>query len=212
MQGSDKESPLAARILSGDVTGVMDVIDAMDPAERTASWKGALDILQTRHDRIRDERVRQMNVHQPFDEHSAHLLSRAASMACFMCDPEMATSDYWKRVALADIAMFRQRYQLGSAAPLTHKQLHGDHRWYYRNHIHRAIIAGLAERPDTEEYYDSLFFGNLHEHVNVILQHVDADRASAGHVIELHRSLPFDGCQCWTGDASIGATAGGTTQ
>ncbi|MBK7006981.1 MAG: hypothetical protein IPH37_19175 [Burkholderiales bacterium] len=57
------------------------------------------------------------------------------------------------------------------------KQLRGEHGLHYRRRIHRAVVAGLLPRPDTAEYLESLFFGDLRQESNVILKHVDADPA-----------------------------------
>lgn len=178
------DSPLELRILAGDVNGVMDLIDAMSPAERAASWPAVEQLSYERYVKIRDERIQGFNARQPFDNQSAELLFRAMAMASFLCNPGILPSDWWKHVQLEDLAAYRRRYNPAHAV-LTHKELHGDHRWHYGQHIHRAVIAGLVERPDTEEYMQSLFFASLKDVTNVIVRHVDADPGIAPYLLAL---------------------------
>jgi Family of unknown function (DUF6493) len=47
------------------------------------------------------------------------------------------------------------------------------------------VVAGLVPRPDTEEYLECLFFGDLRQASNVVLKHVDADPGLAPVLLRL---------------------------
>lgn len=169
------DSPLEIRILDGDVAGVMDLVDAMTPAERAA--------IRPAIERLVFSRWRMAK--QGGDKSAANRLSRAIDMARFMCSTEHPQADYWLHIGVQDIAAFRRRYQPGPSAEHIDKQLRGEHGWHYRHNIHRAVIAGLVERPQTDDYIQALFFGDLRAESNVILKHVDADPGMAPWLLRL---------------------------
>lgn len=179
------DSPLEICILDGDVNGVMELIDAMDPSERSRNWLVVERLVGPRWRWLSQNTPNPLNARPGYGPHSANLLFRAIELARFMCSPDLPQADYWLHIGVQDIATFKQRYNPTPAARLTEKQLRGDHRWHYRNQVHRAVIAGLIERPQTDEYVQSLFFGDLRQHSNIVLQHVDADPGLAPYLLQL---------------------------
>lgn len=179
------DSPLEIRILDGDLNGVMDLIDAMDPSERSRNLLAVERLVGPRWRWLSQDTPNPLNVRPGYGPHSANLLFRAIDLARFMCSSDLPQADYWMHIGVQDIAAFKQRYDPAPAARLTEKQLRGDHRWYYRNHVHRAVIAGLIERPQSDAYVQSLFFGDLRQHSNIVLQHVDADPGLAPYLLQL---------------------------
>lgn len=167
-------TPLVARVLEGDIEGVMDVIDAMSPTERTASRPSL--------DRIAFNR---WNLCREWDKGRANRLFRAIDLARFMCSADQPTTDYWMHVGVQDIAAFKQRYQPAISSQPIEKQLRGEHGWHYQHHVHRAVIAGLVERPQSEEYLDALFFGDLRGEFNIILKYLEADPALPPYLLQL---------------------------
>jgi hypothetical protein len=168
------DSPLEVRILAGDITGVMDLVDAMDPAERAVNLRVV--------ERLVHARWRMLKA---LDKHQANLLFRAIDLARFLCSSEHPPADYWMHIGVQDIAAFRQRYQPAPSSQPIEKQLRGEHNWHYRRHVHRAIVAGLIERPQTDEYVQALFFGDLRAESTIILKHLDADPGLAPHLLQL---------------------------
>ncbi|CAN7403196.1 DUF6493 family protein [Polaromonas sp. LjRoot131] len=168
------DSPLEVRILAGDITGVMDLVDAMDSAERAVNLRVV--------ERLVHARWRMLKA---LDKHQANRLFRAIDLARFLCSSEHPPADYWMHIGVQDIAAFRQRYQPAPSSQPIEKQLRGEHNWHYRRHIHRAIVAGLIERPQTDEYVQALFFGDLRAESNIVLKHVDADPGLAPYLLQL---------------------------
>lgn len=168
------DSPLEICILAGDVNGIMDLVDAMDAAEKAAS-RPAVEQLAFKRWAMRQGR----------DKAQTNRLFRAMDLARFMCSSEHPLSDYWMHIGVEDIATFKQRYQPAPSQQPIEKQLRGEHNWHYPHHIHRAVIAGLVDRPQSEEYVDALFFGDLRAESNVILKHVEADAGLAPHLLQL---------------------------
>ncbi|HOE40612.1 MAG TPA: DUF6493 family protein [Rhodoferax sp.] len=164
-------------ILAGDITGVMNTLDAMPTSERTAALAGVQALLIDRWKLVRKPPASSASVAQTCDYDQANRLFRAVELARFMCAPDLPTCDYWMHIGVQDIATFRQRYRPALSGQPLEKQLRGEYGWHYRHHIHRAVVAGLLPRPDTEEYLQSLFFGDLRQESNVILKHFDADPA-----------------------------------
>jgi len=179
------DSPLEICILAGDLAGVMDLIDAMGPAERAASRPAIEKLIFARWRMLRPDPHDPANPRQALDKHSANRLFRAIELARFMCSAEHAPADYWMHIGVQDIAAFRQRYQPAPPSQPIDKLLRGEHNWHYRRHIHRAVVAGLVERPQTDEYLQSLFFGDLREESNIVLKHVDADPGVAPYLLQL---------------------------
>lgn len=167
------DSPLEARILAGDITGVMDLFDAMDSSQRKAHLQAVQLLRQTR-----------WGMSKALDSQHANRLFRAVELAHFFCSTELPQADYWMYIDVQDITAFRQRYRPEPSSQPIDKQLHGDHQWHYRNHVHRAVIAGLIERPQTDEYLQALFF-NLYGESNIILKHLDADPGLAPYLLQL---------------------------
>ena len=192
-ENPDYDSPLEIRILAGDVGGVMDLIDTMSPAERLGNLPVAERVSRNRWNFLVRNQPTSANVPSRFDYQKANLLFRAIEMARFMCDPDMPLADYWMHIGLEDISAFKVRYQPAPSSQSLEKQLHGEHRWHYARHVHRAVIAGLIERPQTEEYLQSLFFGDLRRDSNIVLRHVNADPGLAPYLLELFdREGPSD--------------------
>ena len=187
------DSPLAKRILAGDVTGVMDLVDAMDPAERMACLPNLAQLSTQRWHLIRPNPPVPSDTPHRRGHQEANLLFRAIEMARFLCDADLPRAEYWKHIGLEDIAAYKKRYVPAPSGPLTDKQLRGEHRWHYGHFIHRAIIAGLFERPQTEEYLQSLFFGDLRRDSNIVLRHVEADPGLPPYLLALFdREGPSD--------------------
>lgn len=168
------DSPLEVCILAGDIIGVMDLVDAMAPAERAVSLRAIERLVHARWRMLKD-----------LDKHKANRLFRAIDLARFLCGSEHPLADYWMHIGVQDIAAFRQRYQPAPSSEPIEKQLRGEHNWHYRHHVHRAIVAGLIERPQTDEYVQALFFGDLRTESNIVLKHVDADPGLAPHLLQL---------------------------
>ncbi|SDN71693.1 DUF6493 family protein [Polaromonas sp. JS666] len=179
------DSPLEACILAGDITGVMDLVDAMSPAERAASLPAVERLVHARWRMLRPQQLDPANPTQALDKHKANRLFRAVDLARFLCTSGHPAADYWMHIGVQDIAAFRQRYQPALSSQPIEKQLRGEHNWHYRRHVHRAIVAGLIERPQTDEYLQALFFGDLRAESNIVLNHVDADPGLAPHLLQL---------------------------
>lgn len=169
-----RDSPLEVCILAGDITGVMDLVDAMDSAERAANLPAVTRLVHARWRMLKT-----------LDKHQANRLFRAIDLARFLCSSEYPPSDYWMHIGVQDIAAFRQRYQPVPSIQPIEKQLRGNHNLHYRRHVRRAIVAGLIERPQTDEYVQALFFGDLRAESNVVLNHVDADPGLAPYLLQL---------------------------
>lgn len=179
------DSPLEVRILAGDITGVMDLVDAMGPAERAASLPAVERLVHARWRMLRPQQRDPANPTQALDKQQANRLFRAVDLARFLCTSGHSAADYWMHIGVQDIAAFRQRYQPAPPSQPIEKLLRGEHNWHYRHHVHRAIVAGLIERPQTDEYLQALFFGDLRAESNIILNHVDADPGLAPHLLQL---------------------------
>lgn len=179
------DSPLEACILAGDITGVMDLVDAMSPAERAASLPAVERLVHARWRMLRPQQPNPANPTQALDKHQANRLFRAIDLARFLCTSGHPAADYWMHIGVQDIAAFRQRYQPAPSSQPIEEQLRGEHNWHYRRHVHRAIVAGLIERPQTDEYLQALFFGDLRAESNIVLNHVDADPGLAPHLLQL---------------------------
>ena len=192
------ETPLGRCILAGDITGVMDMADSMTADERSAALIGVQALMIDRWKLVRKLRVSEPDGGGEYDYAHANRLFRAVEMARFMCTPDALQADYWMHIGVQDIAAYQRRYRPAVNAKNLEKQLRGEHGWHYRHHIHRAVAAGLLPRPDTEEYLESLFFGDLRQESNVILKHVEADPGMTPHLLAL-----FD--REGTSDASFAA-------
>lgn len=179
------DSPLEVCILAGDITGVMDLVDAMSPAERAANLPAVARLVHARWRMLRPQQCDPANPTQALDKRQANRLFRAIDLARFLCASEHAAADYWMHIGVQDIAAFRQRYRPAPSSQPIEKQLRGEHNWHYRRHVHRAIVAGLIERPQTDEYLQALFFGDLRAESNIVLNHVDADPGLAPHLLQL---------------------------
>lgn len=179
------DSPLEIRILDGDLNGVMDLIDAMHPTEKAHALFAVQGLVVSRWRWLKPDTPNPLNTRPGYGPHSANLFFRAIDLARFMCSPEHAQADYWMHIGVQDIAAFQQRYQPAPSSQPLEQQLRGEHGWHYRHRIHRAVVAGLLERPQTEEYLEALFFGDLRQESNVILKHVDADPGLAPYLLQL---------------------------
>lgn len=179
------DSPLEIRILDGDLNGVMDLIDAMRPPEKAHALFAVQGLVVSRWRWLKPDTPNPLNARPGYGPHSANRFFRAIDLARFMCSPEHAQADYWMHIGVQDIAAFRQRYQPAPSSRPLEQQLRGEHGWHYRHRIHRAVVAGLLERPQTEEYLEALFFGDLRQESNVILKHVDADPGLAPYLLQL---------------------------
>ena len=187
------ETPLGRCILAGDITGVMDTADSMSADERSVARIGVQALMIDRWKLVRKLRVSEPDGRGEYDYVLANRLFRAVEMARFMCTPDALQADYWMHIGVQDIAVFQRRYRPAVNAHNVEKQLRGEHGWHYRHHIHRAVAAGLLPRPDTEEYLESLFFGDLRQESNVILKHVEADPGMTPHLLALFdREGPSD--------------------
>ena len=180
-------TPLGRCILAGDITGVMDTVDGMPTAERTAALIGVQALMIDRWKLVRQPPVNTPNAAREYeyDHANANRLFRAIELARFMCAADKPQEDYWMHIGVQDVAAFKQRYRPARSAQNLEKQLRGEHGWHYRHHIHRAVVAGLLPRPDTQEYLESLFFGDLRQESNVVLKHIDADPALAPYFLAL---------------------------
>jgi len=173
-------------LLAGDITGVMDVVDAMPVPERTTALVGVQALTFDRWKLLRRRTADGQGWENVYDADHANRLFRAVNLARFMCNVEHPRADYWMHIGIQDIRAFQQRYKpQPPQGQALQRQLRGDHDWHYRRHIHRAVVAGLLPRPDTDEYLDSLFFGDLRQESNLVLQHVDADPDLAGVLLRL---------------------------
>lgn len=169
-------TPLGQCLLAGDINGVMDVIDGMSTAERAAALAGVHALTMDRWKLVRRRTADGQGWENVHDADHANRLFRAVTLARFLCNAEHPQADYWMHIGIQDIAAFQQRYKpQPPQGQALQQQLRGEHGWHYRRHVHCAVVAGLLPRPDTEEYLDSLFFGDLRQESNVVLQHVDAD-------------------------------------
>ncbi|OYU44808.1 MAG: hypothetical protein CFE44_10945, partial [Burkholderiales bacterium PBB4] len=177
--------PLGACILAGDIAGVMDTVDAMSSRERADALPGVLALMIDRWKLVRKRTEDGTGWAHAHDPDYANRLFRAVELARFMCTPDQPLADYWMHIGIQDIEAFKARYQPPRSATPLERQLRGEHGWHYRHHIHRAVVAGLLPRPDTEEYRDSLFFGDLRQASNVVLKHVDAAPGLAPHLLRL---------------------------
>ncbi|OYT93613.1 MAG: hypothetical protein CFE43_02520 [Burkholderiales bacterium PBB3] len=187
------DTPLGRCILAGDISGVMDTVDGMAAAERAAALFGVHALVIDRWKLVRKPRASDPTAAVDYDYAHANRLFRAVEMARFMCTPDAKPEDYWMHIGVQDIAAYQQRYRPALSAQNLDKQLRGEHGWHYRHHIHRAVAAGLLPRPDTEEYRESLFFGDLRQESNVVLKHVEADPGLAPFLLALFdREGPSD--------------------
>lgn len=182
---STGDSPLERHILAGDLDAVMDCIDTADQAERKAMRCTAERLIMRRWQLLRADADSPLAVDGRTDRARANRLFRATELARFMCDPELPPSDYWQHIGIQDIAAYQARFAPPRSSEAMDKQLRGDNRWHYAHVIHRAIVAGLVERPDTDEYIDALFFGDLRCESNIVLKHVDADPGVAPWLLRL---------------------------
>lgn len=179
------DSALEQHILAGDLGAVMDCIDAADEAERKAMRRAVERLISRRWQLLRAGPDSPLSVDGRTDKERANRLFRATELARFLCADEQPACDYWQHIGIQDIAAYRARYAPAPSAVPIATQLRGEHQWHYPNHIHRAIVAGLVERPETEEYIDALFFGDLRGESNLVLKHVDADPGIAPHLLKL---------------------------
>lgn len=190
MQDNDEDnatgdSALERHILAGDLGAVMDCIDAADAAERKAMRRAVERLISRRWQLLRAGPDSPLSVDGRTDKERANRLFRATELARFMCASDQPACDYWQHIGIQDIAAYRARYAPApSTVPIT-TQLRGEYDWSYARNIHRAIVAGLVERPETEEYIDALFFGDLRGESNLVLKHVDADPGIAPHLLKL---------------------------
>lgn len=178
-------TPLGQTILAGDLSGVMAVIDGLTPPERAQALQGVNALMIDRWRMVRQRSDDGQGWVQLRDAHQANRLFRAVDLARFMCDSALPQADYWVHVGIQDIVRFQQRYQPVCTPQAVQQHLHADQGWRYRHLIHRAVVAGLVPRPDTDEYLDSLFFGDLRQESNVVLKHVDADPDLAPLLLKL---------------------------
>ncbi len=179
-------TPLGLRLLAGDITGVMDLVDAMSATEKAATLPGVQAMLFERWKLIRKRAPDGKTWVDACEPAHANRLFRAVDMARFMCNAELPLADYWMHIGIQDITAFQQRYKphLPQGQALQ-SQIRGDNEWERRRHLQRAVVAGLIPRPDTDEYLDSLFFGDLRQESNLVLQHVDADPGLASVLLRL---------------------------
>lgn len=179
-------TPLGLCLLAGDITGVMDLVDAMSATEKAAAFAGVQAMLFERWKLIRKRGPDGKTWVDACEPAHANRLFRAVDMARFMCNGELPLADYWMHIGIQDITAFQQRYQphppQGQALE---RQIRGDNEWERRRHLQRAVVAGLIPRPDTDEYLDNLFFGDLRQESNLVLQHVDADPGLASVLLRL---------------------------
>lgn len=179
------DSPLERHILAGDLDAVMDCIGAADEAERKVMRRTAERLIMRRWQLLRADPDSPLTVDGHTSKARANRLFRATELARFMCNPELPPSDYWQHIGIQDIAAYKARFTPPLSSEPIDRQLRGDNRWHYPHVIHRAIVAGLVERPDTDEYIDALFFGDLRSESNVVLKHVDADPGVAPWLLRL---------------------------
>lgn len=177
--------PLGVCILAGDIGGVMHTIDAMSPAERAAALVGVQALMIDRWKLVRQRTENGKVSNDAYGPDHANRLFRAVELARYLCTPDHVLADYWMHIGIQDIAAFQQRYQPARSDQPLEKQLRGEQGWDYRHRIHRAVVAGLLPRPETDEYLESLFFGDLRQASNVVLKHVDADPGLAPILLHL---------------------------
>lgn len=179
-------TPLGRCLLAGDITGVMDLVDAMSAAEKATAFDGVQAMLFQRWQLIRKRAPDGKAWVDACEPEHANRLFRAVDVARFMCNAELPLADYWMHIGIQDITAFQQRYQphppRGQALQ---RQIRGDNEWERHRRLQRAVVAGLIPRPDTDEYLDSLFFGDLRQESNLVLQHVDADPGLASMLLRL---------------------------
>lgn len=177
---------LERHILAGDITAVMDCIDAADSPTRAALRPTIERLVFARWKLLRPEPGNPLEAENGrIDKDHANRLFRAVVLARFLCADDLPACDYWKHIGIQDIAAYRARYAPPLPPEPIARQLQGDHAWHYAQHIHRAIVAGLVERPQTPEYIDALFFGDLRAESNLVLQHVAADPGIAPYLLQL---------------------------
>lgn len=179
------DTPLEKGLLAGDIPAVMDLLAAMGPAERAAARPAVAHLNHMRWGLLRPDQRNPLNLREPFDKARANRLFRAIDLARFLCEPDNPLCDYWMHIGIEDIPAFKAQFRPPLSAVPLHKQLYGDHDWHYAYVIHRAIVAGLVERPETDEYIDALFYGDLRDESNVVLKHVDADPGVAPSLLKL---------------------------
>ncbi len=179
------DTPLEKSLLAGDIPAVMDLLAAMGPAERVAARPAVAHLTHMRWGLLRPDQRNPLNLRVAFDKTQANRLFRAIDLARFLCEPENPLCDYWMHIGIEDIPAFKARFKPALSTVPIDKQLQGDFRWHYPLYIHRAIVAGLVERPGTDEYVDALFFGDLRAESNVVLKHFDADRGLAPWLLRL---------------------------
>lgn len=179
-------TPLGLYLLAGDITGVMDLVDALSATEKATAFDGVQAMLFQRWQLIRKRAPDGKAWVDACEPEHANRLFRAVDMARFMCNAELPLADYWMHIGIQDITAFQQRYQphppRGQALQ---RQIRGDNEWERHRRLQRAVVAGLIPRPDTDEYLDSLFFGDLRQESNLVLQHVDADPGLASMLLRL---------------------------
>lgn len=179
------DTPLEKSLLAGDIPAVMDLLAAMGPAERVAARPAVAHLTHMRWGLLQPDQRNPLNLRVAFDKTQANRLFRAIDLARFLCEPEHSLCDYWMHIGIEDIPAFKARFKSALSTVPIDKQLQGDFRWHYQLYIHRAIVAGLVERPGTDEYVDALFFGDLRAESNVVLKHFDADPGLAPWLLRL---------------------------
>lgn len=179
------DSPLERHILAGDLVGLMNCIDTAGEDERKAMRRAVERLIVLRWQLLRANPDSPLTLDGRTDKARANRLFRATELARFMCDPDQPACDYWKHIGIQDITAYKARYAPAPSAVPIDKQLQGEFRWHYQLYIHRAIVAGLVKRPETDEYVDALFFGDLRGESNVVLKHFDADPGLAPWLLRL---------------------------
>ncbi len=179
------DTALERHILAGDLGAVMDCIDAADESERKAMRRAIERLISRRWQLLHASPDSPLTVDGRTDKTRANRLFRATELARFLCADDQPACDYWQHIGIQDIAAYKARYAPAPSAVPIAKQLRGEYDWAYARNIHRAIVAGLVERPETEEYIDALFFGDLRGESNLVLKHVDADPGIAPHLLKL---------------------------
>jgi hypothetical protein len=103
-------TPLGACILAGDISGVMDAVDAMSPSQQKEALAGVQALMSERW-KLLQKRTEDGNWVRVLAPEHANRLFRAVELAHFMCEPDHVMADYWKHIGIQDIALFKQRYQ-----------------------------------------------------------------------------------------------------
>lgn len=178
------ETPLEKSLVAGDIAAVMDLIDAMDPAERAAAKPAVAHLTNRRWELLQAGKRHPLDPARTLSDAESDRAFRAIDMARFMCDEKLEQCDYWMHINVQDIPAFQARFRPALSSTPIDKQVRADGQWSYRHRIHPAIVAGLVERPQTQEYIDALFSIDIRASTTV-LRCFEADPGMAPFLLQL---------------------------